>query len=50
MRLLLNLRAYRSNGMCTYLEILLKEKQLAREIFLLDVSQGDEVCIPKEIQ
>ena len=49
MRLLLHLKAFQSYGHCTYLEIMVKEKQLAREIFLLDVSQGDEVCIPNEI-
>lgn len=49
MRLLLHLRAYKAQGQCTYLEILLKEKQLTREIFLLDVSQGDDVRIPNQI-
>ena len=49
-RFLIILRAFSGYGQCVFLDLLLLEKSLSREIFLLDVEQGDEVRIPKEIQ
>ena len=33
----------------TLIEILLDEIRLAKEIFLLDIAQGDEILIPREL-
>ena len=33
----------------TLIEILLNEIRLAKEIFLLDIAQGDEILIPREL-
>lgn len=42
-----NLKAFVGFGRCTFLEIVIKENELLKELFLLDLSQGDEVLIPQ---
>lgn len=33
----------------TFLELILKRQELIKELFLLNISQGDEVVIPDEL-
>ena len=49
MKLMRNLKAFIGYGRCTYLEIVIKQLQLVKELFILDVEQGDEVIIPTEL-
>ena len=49
MKLMRNLKAFIGYGRCTYLEIVLKQLQLVKELFILDIEQGDEVIIPTEL-
>ena len=44
-----NLKAFVGYGQCTYLEICLKEIQLVKELFVLDLEQGHEVMIPSQL-
>lgn len=46
MKLMKKLRAFIAFGQCTYNEILIKEIQLVKEIFIMDLEQGDEIAIP----
>lgn len=50
MRLLKTLKAFVGYGRCTYLEILLREIEVMKEIFILDVEQGDEISIPMQLK
>ena len=34
---------------CKFIEIKLKQIQIVKQIFILDIEQGDEVVIPKEL-
>lgn len=49
MKLMRNLKAFIGYGRSTYLEIVLKQLQLVKELFILDIEQGDEVIIPTEL-
>lgn len=46
MRLLKNLKAFVGFGCCTFLEIALKEIELMKELFVMDLEQGDVILIP----
>ena len=46
LNLLKNLKAFSGFGRCTYMEIVLKEIELAKEMFLMDLCMGDEVIMP----
>ena len=50
LRMMILLRAFSSYGRCIFPELLLREKRLTRDIFLLDTEQGDEVSIPKALE
>jgi len=49
MRLLKNMKAFSDYGSLTYIMIALKTIQLVKDIFVLDVEQGDEIIIPMEL-
>lgn len=46
MQLLKSLKAFSGYGRCTYMEIVLKEIELAKEIFVLDIANKNDVAIP----
>lgn len=50
MNLMKNLKAFSGFGRCTYLEIVLREIQLVKQIFILDLTMGDEVIVPYMLQ
>lgn len=49
MRILKNLRAFSGHGRCSYIKIVLKEIELIKKIFILDIEQGEEVALPIDL-
>lgn len=49
MKFLKNLKAFSGFGRCTYLQIVVKEIELKRQDFIMDLQQGDEVIIPPQL-
>lgn len=47
MKLLKHLKAFVKYGRCTYMEIVLKEISLAKQLFMLDITNKNDVAIPK---
>ena len=45
-----HLKAFSGYGRCTYLEIILKEIELLKDMFILDLEQGNELPIPMELR
>lgn len=45
-RLMKNLKAFVGFGRCTYMDLCLKELEIAKELFVLELIQGDETIIP----
>ena len=44
-----NLKAFIGYGRCTYLEILDKNIELAKDLFVLDLGFGNEISIPPNL-
>lgn len=49
MRILKNLKAFSGHGRCMYIKIVLKEIELIKKIFILDIEQGEEVALPIDL-
>ena len=43
------LRAFSGFGRTTYLELVIREIELSKEIFMLELELGDEAIIPKQM-
>lgn len=50
LNLLKNIKAFSGFGRSTYIDIVLREIQITRELFLMDLSMGDDVIIPATLQ
>ena len=48
--LMKNLKAFSGFGRCTYIDIVLKELQVTKIMFMMDLCMGDEVIIPPHMQ
>ena len=48
-RLLKNLRAFSGYGNSSFIQIMLKEIELVKQIFVHDVEQGEEVALPFDL-
>ena len=49
MQLLKCLKAFVGYGRCTYIEVVLKEIQLAKEMFVMDLTNKFEADIPSQL-
>ena len=45
-----HLRAFVGYGMVTYIELVLKEIQLSREIFMMEIVLGNDTIIPRQLR
>lgn len=48
-RILKNLRAFSGYGRSSYIQIMLKDIELIKKMFILDIEQGEEVAIPADL-
>ena len=44
------LKAFAGDGSCTYPEILIFQIEMAKKLLILNLSQGDQVRIPDQLQ